>query len=308
VIAKATMDLRSSREIRHSKSTNLGEGRILTIHHVHQLKKKKLSFLGSEGDWICDGCGAYNDPNRYQCIKKCDYDLCASCVQRDLLPETKLSSLHTHPLRSYEFPATTHVYCDICERNRLGGNWWNCAYGCNFDLCTDCFEGKGQQIENYSHFSHFIPTQEVFDKLCYSPSDHTFTNTKIIKVVYSVLRDKIHFINTQNYKYHYAFVTECLQENWDLGKFNKKCYEDDDRPFILGSLTHFIDQGKYTFDIWPGDNLKSGPLNSLFNLIQKSVFFSSSLYFRPLSDFHTSQLQCISIPSISSLELHKGMT
>lgn len=35
------MDLRSSREIRNSKSKDLGKNTVVTQHHVHALKKQK---------------------------------------------------------------------------------------------------------------------------------------------------------------------------------------------------------------------------------------------------------------------------
>lgn len=257
-----------------------------------------------------------------------------------MLPETVLTPLHAHPMRpyggscKYDFLAvqSPSVTCDECGKTHLNHSWWNCAYGCNYDLCLECFEGakNGKKsvspspslsslgssgefktdAESYSpltHFAYAIPSQKVFDKLCYAPTDQAFTNTKIIKVVYSVTRDKLHFLNTQNYKYHFAFVTKYLKENWDLGNFNKICYEADHRPFILGSLTHFVDQGRYTFDIWPGDTLKSHAIAGLFKNIQANVFFADVLYFRPMSGLHAQQVEGLNIPLISSTELHQGM-
>jgi hypothetical protein len=183
---------------------------------------------------------------------------CFPSDAQDVLPETVLSPLHAHPMRPYggsckyaDFLAvlTPNVTCDECAKTQQNHSWWNCSYGCNFDLCLECFAQStdptkqrggafGSSLgltasgefktgaENYSplmHFAYAIPSQRVFDKLCYAPTDQAFTNTKIIKVVYSVTRDKLHFLNTENYKYHFAFVTKYLKESWDLGNFNKIC-------------------------------------------------------------------------------------
>lgn len=125
-----------------------------------------------------------------------------------------------------------------------------------------------------------IESQEEFSMLSGAPLSSKYGNIASIKVIYEIKTDKIYFINSNFYKYHYEFCQFNLNENNDLGEFNRANYdESEDRKYLLANLNYSKTLNRYFVDLSPYDQMPVGYMKKLYDEIASKTFISSKLSF-----------------------------
>lgn len=125
-----------------------------------------------------------------------------------------------------------------------------------------------------------IESQEEFSMLSGAPLSSKYGNIASIKVIYEIKTDKIYFINSNFYKYHYEFCQFNLNENNDLGEFNRANYdESEDRKYLLANLNYSKTLNRYFVDLSPYDQMPVGYMKKLYDEIASKTFIINKLSF-----------------------------
>jgi hypothetical protein len=113
-----------------------------------------------------------------------------------------------------------------------------------------------------------------------APLSSKYGNIASIKVIYEIKTDKIYFINSNFYKYHYEFCQFNLNENNDLGEFNRSNYdESEDRKYLLANLNYSKTLNRYFVDLSPYDQMPLDYMKKLYEEIASNTFIQSKLSF-----------------------------
>lgn len=125
-----------------------------------------------------------------------------------------------------------------------------------------------------------IDDRETFLKLSGAPLSSKYGNIASIKVVYDLKSEKIYFINSAFYKYHFEFCQFRLNGTNDLYAFNVDNYEDSpNRDYLLGNVNYSRTLDKYFLDLSAFDQMPLHQVRQLFDAVKQSVFFKKNLYF-----------------------------
>lgn len=125
-----------------------------------------------------------------------------------------------------------------------------------------------------------VDNLEEFSMLSGAPLSSKYGNIASIKVIYEIKTDKIYFINSNFYKYHYEFCQFNLNENNDLGEFNRSNYdESEDRKYLLANLNYSKTLNRYFVDLSPYDQMPLDYMKKLYEEIASNTFIQSKLSF-----------------------------
>lgn len=161
--------------------------------------------------------------------------------------------------------------------------------------------------------------ESLNDFLSLAKTVETGTGTQqVVKLVYdrrNASTPHAHFMNTNQYPFHYDFVTSKLGYRRPLEEFNKN-YEGSgkDRLFNLISLSlspRKRDDGKteILLELWTGDTLEAKYLEELFEEVKKRLPNEMVVTFHPLSrsqEVMAKKLNKTKTPSVTTAELFAG--
>ncbi|MCL7754727.1 PEP/pyruvate-binding domain-containing protein [Polaribacter sp. Z022] len=153
-----------------------------------------------------------------------------------------------------------------------------------------------------------LNSKEHFEKLSGNPLSGKYGMVKALKVVYDIRSEKIYYINSKLYKYHYNFCFNELADNSSIYEFNQKNYSNNqNRRFLLGNINYFESTNKYVLEISPTDLMKSKDVIFLYNLISKTSFIKKNLYFLLNNPRLTEGNNFYEIKTLSPSEVYKNL-
>ncbi len=122
------------------------------------------------------------------------------------------------------------------------------------------------------------------------PSDHS--------------KSQVYLVNTNEFKFHYEFVTAVLQYQDSVESFNKN-YDGDGskRNFNLATLVILPKQNKNEKDkvlleLWSGDTLSGDYLKELYDAVKSTLPAQTDLVFHPLSKSQEAMISAAGAPEI----------
>jgi hypothetical protein len=140
-------------------------------------------------------------------------------------------------------------------------------------LFTSC-SSEAQQ------FLNTVDSTEDFSMLSGAPLSSKYGNISSIKVIFELKTEKLYFINSNFYKYHYEFCQFNLNEKADLGEFNRSNYdESEDRAYLLANLNYSKTLNRYFLDLSPYDQMPIGYMKKLYDQIVANTYIGSKLSF-----------------------------
>lgn len=141
-----------------------------------------------------------------------------------------------------------------------------------FSACTSKAQDAVSSIDN----------QETFLKMSGQPLSAKYGNIASVKVIYELKTQKIYFINSNYYKYHFEFCQFKLHGTDDLNQFNIDNYNDSpNRDYLLGNVNFSQSLGKYFLDLSAFDQMSLDQIRQLYEAVKANVFFAKNLYFLP---------------------------
>lgn len=111
------------------------------------------------------------------------------------------------------------------------------------------------------------------------PLSNQFSQVESVKLVYEFSTDKLFFINTRKYRYHYDFCLNYLGYSRGLSTFNTLEYSDQPgRSYILANLNYYKSSDLYTIEFFADDKVSPDQIRMLLNRVSMRVYFKDNLY------------------------------
>lgn len=129
-------------------------------------------------------------------------------------------------------------------------------------------------------FLPVINCKEDFEALMGKPLSEKYGDVTSVKVVFSLKDQRLYFLQSKIYKFHFEFCSQFLHTYEDLSRFNSIEYgESPNRRYVLANLNHYESSDIYTLEFFPDDKAKSDKIVAIFEAVKKSVFFKDKLRF-----------------------------
>lgn len=126
-----------------------------------------------------------------------------------------------------------------------------------------------------------IDSLSEYTELMGEPLSAKFSNVTSVKVVYDLDDDKVYFIQSGMYKYHYEFATAVLGYREDLYVFNSRNYNEDpnEREYLLGNLNYIPQTSDFFIELSPSDWMDVSSIEKLYTGIVKQLHITDTVFF-----------------------------
>jgi len=134
-------------------------------------------------------------------------------------------------------------------------------------------------IKSYSQTStDKLTSKDEFNKYSGLPLSDKYGQVSALKIAYDLESNKIYYISSKYYKYHYDFCYSQLYYEVNLEYFNKANYSNDSsRSFLLANINYFKSLNIYALEICPVDLMSTAQILKLYNVVSKTTFIGDSL-------------------------------
>lgn len=156
------------------------------------------------------------------------------------------------------------------------------------------------------YFAEKIDTPELFKALAGDPLSDKFNRVAAVKVVYDVRSNKIYFMQSDLYEYHFAFCKEHLGYWGELSYFNTTNYKTNPlQQFILSTLCYYEDQDIYTLEFTSSSVYEPEQFELIYKAVQSNFYAGDKLKILNATDYLLGLYEDkqLTLPQISSSEL-----
>lgn len=139
-----------------------------------------------------------------------------------------------------------------------------------------CFSNTNSTFNG--DYSKDIPDRAMFEKLKGKALSDKYSDIEAVKVMLDVRSDKLYFIASSKYYFHYDFALNFLGVPHTLGQFNYSSYSSgESRDFILATINYFPFADLYTLEFAGSDLSNEEDISRIFNRIKINTFFGDSM-------------------------------
>jgi hypothetical protein len=184
------------------------------------------------------------------------------------------------------------------------------------DSDDTCVLPPGPFVNN-TDFVTAIPDEATWLTYKHEPTDRSFAHVQVVKVVVPVSRrvrseHDIFFIQSDKWVFHWHFTRDILRDpgSQDLRTFNDLNYQQETRDFVCLTVTKYLDQDMYSFELAARDSYSLPKVIAVYKLLKEKLYFGDKLRYRPLSKLHEGIVSGASeteLPVIASDTLFGGV-
>ncbi len=117
-----------------------------------------------------------------------------------------------------------------------------------------------------------------FKELAGSPLNTNLGPVESVKIVYDLEENKLYFINSERYRFHYGFCSEYLGDRNQLDEFNKLNYSiNPNRDYLLGNVNVNTRTNQYFIDFSVFDQMPKELIIAFYDHVKKKVWFGEKL-------------------------------
>ncbi|MCW5804533.1 MAG: hypothetical protein KIT31_19335, partial [Deltaproteobacteria bacterium] len=162
-------------------------------------------------------------------------------------------------------------------------------------------------------FAARIDDAATWTALAARAGNDTLARVEVVKVLLDRDDDRLYFTQSRRWPLHFAFASRFLGRAWDRvidqRRFNEREYHAPDRRFVLGSVTRYLDQDRWTFELAASDTLALDATAKVFARIRGAVYFGAALHYRPIPATHQGELAAARalMPVLTTDELWAGV-
>lgn len=118
-----------------------------------------------------------------------------------------------------------------------------------------------------------LRNMDDFTGLQSKPLSEKYGSVKSVKIIYDNRENKVYFINSRTYVYHYSFVSQYLKTYDDLGEFNNTEYGlHKRRRYLLSNLNYFSASGKFVVDFFADDEFPKALYLKYITALKQHLF------------------------------------
>ncbi len=141
----------------------------------------------------------------------------------------------------------------------------------SFGQKIDC----GDKKKAYDYLSE-IKCKKDFENLQAAPLKNTSANVQSVKVVYDLAADKIYYLQSERYPYHFSFCTEYLKTYESVVDFNAVEYSNSkQRLYAICNLNFYENSNAYVLDFFQDDEIILENVVRLLKKIKATTIFST---------------------------------
>ena len=158
-----------------------------------------------------------------------------------------------------------------------------CVFFCFFGACYQRPQKQNQPVpapvRGEEEYLSMLTNQADFDALKGLPLSNKFTEVDAIKVVYDLNRQKLFFMNSRKYPYHYNFCADYLGYSRGLSTFNTLEYSAlPGRNYLLANLNYYHASDIYTLEFFVDDQISAVQIKLLLGEVAQYAYFKDKLY------------------------------
>lgn len=117
------------------------------------------------------------------------------------------------------------------------------------------------------------------------PLSDKYGQVDALKIVYEIATQKIYFVQSEKFEYHFDFCKSVLNYGFDLNYFNKTNYNpNQNRKYILSTVNFYESKKLYTLEFASWEHLDEQIVADMYNRIAQKVFFHKQFYYFPCND------------------------
>lgn len=156
-------------------------------------------------------------------------------------------------------------------------------WGCNTNgpNSTGGIGNNGTVKVKPKNFLMEIDSLAEYTELMGEPLSAKFSNVTSVKVIYDLSDDRVYFIQSGMYKYHYEFATAVLGYRQDLYTFNQNNYNEDpkQRDYLLGNLNYIPQTSDFFLELSPSDWMDLSSIEKLYDGVLEKLHITDTLFF-----------------------------
>ncbi len=162
-------------------------------------------------------------------------------------------------------------------------------------------------------FAPVIQDAATWEGLAAHAGREVLSHVEVVKTIFDRDNGKLYFLQSRRWSIHFHFASRFLARPYDpvvdQRIFNERQYHSEDRRFVLGSITHYLDQDRWTFELAASDTLDLDATAKMFATIRAAVFFGDRLFYRPVPAGHQVELAKLRtlVPVITTGELFANL-
>jgi pyruvate, water dikinase len=151
-----------------------------------------------------------------------------------------------------------------------------------------------------------IPNYIAYKNIESSPRKTNIGEVETIKVLYDFLDDKIYYIQSEKYDFHYLFAASILDYNKSWQHFNTtQYYENPERRYYNFVINYQKSLNIYAIEFFGGDEISCEATAETVQKVKSTSFFGDSLY---VLNNHPRLDTCHQVEFISTQELYRGLS
>lgn len=158
-------------------------------------------------------------------------------------------------------------------------------------------------------YAQTIPDAGTWTALAAREGSQALARVETVKVIVDKDFHQLYFTQSRRWPIHFEFAKRFLGGTYDHRAFNEREYHAPDRRFILGSITHYLDQDAWTFELFAGDHLGIDETIATFQHVKAVIYTADKLVYRPVPvehQKHVAELRA-KIPVITTDELFANL-
>jgi hypothetical protein len=158
-------------------------------------------------------------------------------------------------------------------------------------------------------FAPAIRDEATWHALAATAGNEVMAHVEVVKVLLDHQDERLYFMQSRRWPIHFDFAERFLSSPGapvlDQRRFNDLEYHDDHRRFVLGTVTHYLDQDTWTFELFAGDLLSIEATQTVFDAIRKATYFGDRLRYRPIPEKQLAVLERVraALPVTTTEEL-----
>jgi hypothetical protein len=125
-----------------------------------------------------------------------------------------------------------------------------------------------------------LADKKQFLQIAGQPLSSKYGNIASIKLIFDTKKEKLYFISSKHFRYHYDFATQQLFYPFDLFVFNEENYSAaSKRDYLLANINCNEASGMYYLDLSVFDQMPADRIIQLFEAVKANAYFSEQLVF-----------------------------
>ncbi len=178
-----------------------------------------------------------------------------------------------------------------------------------------CVNGNARVVTPTSDgdYAVTVPDPATWTALAAHAGNEVMARVEVVKVLLDHDGEQLYFLQSRRWEIHFEFAERFLSRPGakviDHAAFNNHEYHEQDRRFVLGTITHYLDQDVWTFDLFASDTLSIADTAAVFKQIQRAAFFGDKLRYRPIPADQVAHLDQVraAMPVVTTDELFAGV-